>query len=97
MMTKSNALRTAGVAAMLGLLIFALSTARTRARQSGVAQTLEAKDPVTYFIAEGNRSTGYRPGDRELALWAKSRHPIPSLSPIRSASCHFICTVRWCI
>src|ERR1700730_29978 len=70
MMTKSNALRTAGVAAMLGLLIFALSTARTRARQSGVAQTLEAKEPVTYFIAEGNRSTGYRPGDRELALWA---------------------------
>ena len=69
-MTKSNALRTAGVAAVLGLLIFALSTARTRARQSGVAQTLEAKEPVTYFIAEGNRSTGYRPGDRERALWA---------------------------
>lgn len=69
-MTKSNALRTAGVAAMLGLLIFALSAERTRARQSGVARTLEAKEPVTYFIAEGNRSTGYRPGDHELALWA---------------------------
>jgi hypothetical protein len=70
MMTKSNALRTAGLAAMLGLLIFALSTARSRARQSGVAQTLESKEAVTYFIAEGNKSTGYRPGDRELALWA---------------------------
>jgi hypothetical protein len=70
MMTKSNALRTAGVAAMLGLLIFALGTARTRARQSGVARTPEAKDPVTYFIAEGKSGTGYRPGDRQLALWA---------------------------
>ncbi|PYU26499.1 MAG: hypothetical protein DMG32_09900 [Acidobacteria bacterium] len=74
MITKSNALRTAAVAATAGLLIlFALSTARTGARQSSapsVARALEYKDPVTYFIAEGNRITGYRPGDRELALWA---------------------------
>src|SRR4029077_10410486 len=70
MMTKSNARRAAGLAAMLGLLVFALSTTRTRARQSGVAQTLESKEAVTYFIAEGNKSTGYRPRDRERALWA---------------------------
>lgn len=74
MITKSNTLRTAAVAGAAGLLIlFALSTVRTRARQSSapsVARALEYKDPVTYFIAEGNRTTGYRPGDRELALWA---------------------------
>jgi hypothetical protein len=72
-MTKSNALRMAGVAAALGLLVifaFALSTARTGGQQSGVARTPESADPVTYFIAEGSSSTGYRPGDRELALWA---------------------------
>lgn len=73
-MTKSNALRT--VAATLGLLVvfaFAMSTARTRARQSstlGVGRTAESSDAVTYFIAEGKTSTGYRPEDRELALWA---------------------------
>src|SRR2546428_342293 len=73
MMTKSNALRTAAVATMLGLLVIfalALSTARSKARQSGIARTLASKEPVTYFIADGGRSTGFRPGDSELALWA---------------------------
>jgi hypothetical protein len=72
-MTRSNALRTAAVAITLGLLVifaFALSMARTRARQSSVARTPESKDFVTYFIADGSRSSGYRPADRELALWA---------------------------
>jgi len=72
-MTKSNALRAAGVAMVLGLLFvfaLALSTARTRARQTSVARTPESDEPVTYFIADGGKSTGYRPGDRELALWA---------------------------
>ena len=73
-MTKSKVLRTA--AGTLGLMIvfaFALSMARTKARQSGtasLAQTPESKEPVTYFIAEGKTSVGYRPGDRVLALWA---------------------------
>lgn len=26
--------------------------------------------PITYFIAEGNRASGFRPSDRQLALWA---------------------------
>ena len=72
-MTKSNTLRAAGVATVLGLLIFfalALSTARTRARQTSVARPPQSDDAVTYFIADGGKSTGYRPGDRELALWA---------------------------
>jgi matrixin len=69
-MTRADGLRTAAAVAVLGLLIFAWTTARTKALQSGVALTPDAKDPVTYYIAEGDKRTGYRPGDRELALWA---------------------------
>lgn len=71
-MTKNNALRAAGFATALGLLIFfALApSARTKARVSRVAQTARSNAGVTYFIAAGSKSTGYRQGDRELALWA---------------------------
>jgi hypothetical protein len=75
-MAKSGALRVVAIASAIGVLIvlgFALSTARIRTRHASaasVAPALPSDDPVTYFIAEGNRSTGYRPGDRELALWA---------------------------
>lgn len=31
---------------------------------------LEARDPIPYFIAEGDPATGYRDADRELARWA---------------------------
>ena len=75
-MANNNAPRVVAIAATSGVLIvlgFALGTARIRTRQASAstgARTSESKDPVTYFIAEGNRNTGYRPGDRELALWA---------------------------
>jgi hypothetical protein len=71
-MTKSKVLTTT----TLGLLVvfaIALSTARTKARQSStssVTRTPESNEPVTYFIAEGKTSVGYRSRDRELALWA---------------------------
>jgi hypothetical protein len=73
-MAKSTMIRT--LAVTVGLLIsfaFALSTARTRIRHASTlsaAQTPESSEPVSYFIAEGKTGTGYRPGDRELALWA---------------------------
>jgi len=73
MVKEGNSLRRVEVAAILGLLVifaFTLGTSRTRARQSGVSRTGGSKEAVTYFIAEGNTGTGYRPGDRELALWA---------------------------
>jgi hypothetical protein len=76
MMARNHVLRVVAIASTVGVLMilgFALSTARIRARQASernVAPTLPSNDPVTYFIAEGNRNTGYRPGDRELALWA---------------------------
>lgn len=72
-MTKANTRKMAGIATAFGLLLIfalALSTARTKTRQSGVASAADPKDPVTYFIAEGNKNTGYRAGDHELALWA---------------------------
>jgi hypothetical protein len=72
-MTRRNELRAAGLAITLALLIFfalSLSTARTRTRQTSVSRAAESNEAVTYFIADGGKSTGYRPGDRELALWA---------------------------
>ena len=69
-MKRANAVRTAASVAVLGGLIFAWTTIRTKALQSGVPLTPDAQDPVTYYIAEGDKRTGYRPGDRELALWA---------------------------
>lgn len=73
MMTKNNELGRVVATATLSLLViltFAWSAARTRARQSSVAHTADSNDPIAYFIAEGRASDGYRPGDRELALWA---------------------------
>jgi predicted Zn-dependent protease len=33
-------------------------------------RTLDAKDPITYFISDGSKQTGYRSPDKELARWA---------------------------
>ena len=60
----------AAVATAFGLLIIALSTVRASAPQSTMPRTLDAKSPITYFIADGSGQTGFRPPDRQLALWA---------------------------
>jgi matrixin len=65
-----HALRTAAITSTLILFILALSTFRVSGRQSTMPRALDAKGPITYFIAEGSRQTGYRPSDRELARWA---------------------------
>jgi Matrixin len=74
MTTKSNTLRMAALTATLAPLaifvVFALSTRGIGALQISAGRPLDSKDAVTYFIAEGKTSNGYRPGDRELALWA---------------------------
>jgi hypothetical protein len=66
--------RIAAVATSLGLLIVAfvieLSAVRASRQQPTTPRILDARDPITYFIAEGSRQTGYRSPDRELALWA---------------------------
>jgi hypothetical protein len=39
-------------------------------QQPEPVRTLDASRPITYFIGEGKAQTGYRPADRQLALWA---------------------------
>ena len=65
-----HAFRIVAVTAILIFSIIALNTVRVSGRQSTVPRTLDAKDPITYFIADGSGQTGYRSSDRELALWA---------------------------
>jgi matrixin len=65
-----HVLRTAAVTSFLIPFIIALNIARARNWQSTTSKALDAKDPITYFIAEGRGQTGYRSSDRELALWA---------------------------
>ena len=50
--------------------VWALGSAGVDARQSALPRTLDAKSPITYFIADGTGRAGFRPGDRQLALWA---------------------------
>lgn len=52
------------------LPLIVLNALRTSGRDSISPQSLDAKGPITYFIADGNGRTGYRSSDRELALWA---------------------------
>ena len=81
---KRDGIRITAVVALLGLLLLlvALGTIGRGAQQSNPkasARTQDSKSSVPaaipsvipYFIAEGSkRAVGYRPGDRELALWA---------------------------
>lgn len=52
-----------------GLLV-ALRLVEPTAAQSPRPRTLDAKSPITYFIADGSGETGFRAADRQLALWA---------------------------
>jgi hypothetical protein len=73
---NKKAYRTAGVATVVYALIFfgpvpnAAFAGVRQSAASNAAGAAEANEAVTYFIADGNRSTGFRPSDRELALWA---------------------------
>jgi Matrixin len=75
-MRKNNAVRVVAIASAAGVIVilgFALSMALVKTRQSAASssgRTAASNDAVTYFISEGNPKTGYRPADRELALWA---------------------------
>jgi len=58
------------VVVVLGALLPAQNTARASAPQSPGPTALDATHPITYFIAAGSEQTGFRPSDRQLALWA---------------------------
>jgi hypothetical protein len=69
---KRDGIRITAVVASLGLLLLllALGTIGRSAQQSGAGNP-GSKSTIPYFISEGSkRAVGYRPGDRELALWA---------------------------
>jgi hypothetical protein len=60
----------ATVVVALAVLFGALSTVRASAPQSAGPRALDVRYPVTYFIAAGSERTGFRPADRQLAIWA---------------------------
>jgi hypothetical protein len=55
---------------IIGLSIFVLGALRAGSQQLAMPQALNAKSPITYFIADGNGKPGYHSSDRELARWA---------------------------
>jgi len=57
-------------ASFIGLSILLLGTLQVGARQPAMPQALDAKSPITYFIADGRGKPGFRSTDRELAQWA---------------------------
>ncbi len=56
----------------LALVVAVLATAvsLSNAQALRALQPLDAKGRVTYFIAEGEPGSQFRPGDRQLATWA---------------------------
>jgi hypothetical protein len=78
--------RIAAVTTALILLTVALATVRVSGRQSIPPRALDAKSPVTYFIADGTGKAGYRSADRELALWALGAWQRSAAKSIRFAA-----------
>jgi len=68
-MNRSN-FRIVVVAVVLCCFVIARSRVRGSGQQPPVASPGDAKNRVTYFIADGNARTGYRSSDGELAKWA---------------------------
>src|SRR6266478_3744182 len=62
-----HTLRAAAVTTALIPFTIALSIVPTSGGQSSMPRALDAKDPITYFIAEGSGQTGYRSSDRDRA------------------------------
>ena len=59
---------------------------------------LDTREPVTYFIADGKKETGYRPSDRQLATWALEawqRTAGPGLRIEASAETSALVRVYW--
>jgi hypothetical protein len=63
---RRHAFHIATIALAVGLIVVALTAGVLHAGP----QALDATRPITYFIANGNERTGFRPTDRQLAVWA---------------------------
>ena len=55
---------------MVALAVIVAATAVSLAAQAEPLMPLDASGRLTYFISEGEPASGYRRGDRELAVWA---------------------------
>lgn len=64
----SAELRLVSVGAVLAAVGIATGVDATYAQQD--VGSLDRSGPITYFIAEGSPPSGYREGDRTLAVWA---------------------------
>jgi hypothetical protein len=62
-------LKVAAIVSVLGLLIM-MGWNYLGGQESGTLRALDARNPITYFIADGSGVPGYRPSDRDLARWA---------------------------
>ena len=56
--------------ALAATLVAVVSLGSATAQQPRGLQPLDATGRLTYFIADGEPAAGFRPPDRELALWA---------------------------
>jgi hypothetical protein len=65
-----SAFRSAAVAITPVVVLCALSVLVVIGQQPEPLRTLDAKRPITYFVAEGKSQNGYRPSDQQLAQWA---------------------------
>lgn len=65
---RRHAFHIATVAIACGLI--ALAAILTDVPLAAAPQPLDATRSITYFIANGSERTGFRPTDRQLAVWA---------------------------
>ena len=65
-----SAFRSAAIAITPVVVLCALSVLVGISQQPEPLRALDAKRPITYFIAEGKSENGYRASDRQLAQWA---------------------------
>ena len=65
-MSRLSAMRSLWVV----MSVSAVSWTVASAQAQSVLSALVATGPITYFVAEGAIDSGYREGDRQLAMWA---------------------------
>lgn len=67
---KHRLFHIAALAMAASVIIAAIGAVRANGGQPPATRTLNTTSPITYFIADGTRQTGFRPPDRQLAQWA---------------------------
>jgi hypothetical protein len=55
---------------MKAIIVAVMALAHISIGARANAQVTAASEPIGYFVGEGDSGNGYRPSDRELAVWA---------------------------